>query len=199
MAVLLADDEAVLVANRLAVDVPVVDEVDVEAVLAAERLAVEVSEDGRPLQMLPDPLKLGAALALGRGEIDDAAKLAPLLFDSTNAVVGLGGAPAAGCGRDRWLDRGGRRSGCRSCEVTSGCDRGASGRPARTGLPPDGSPQTVDDLWTVDLAEVAAAVHARRAGARSRPVSLAALRRDAPYVDPAIRPLRPAGRARWRW
>jgi hypothetical protein len=185
MAVLLADDEAVLVANRLAVDVPVVDEVDVEAVLAAERLAVEVSEDGRPLQMLTDPLKLGAALALGRGDIDDAAKLAPLLFDSTNAVVGLGGAPAAAAGgTGGWIEVADER-----LPFLRGHVRVRSGRVGAAsayGLPPDGSPQTVDDLWTVDLAEVAAAVHARRAGARSRPVSLAALRRDAPYVDPAI-------------
>jgi hypothetical protein len=183
-AVLLADDEAVLVANRLPVGVPVVDEVDVEAVLAVELLAVEVSEDGRPLQMLPDPLKLGAALGLGADEVDDAARLAPLLFDSTNAVVGLGGAPAAAAGATGgWIEVADER-----LPFLRGHERvrsGSVGAARRYGLPPDGSAHVVDDLWTVDLAEVAAAVHARRGGARSRPVSLAALRRDAPYVDPA--------------
>jgi len=49
----------------------------------------------------------------------------------------------------------------------------------------DETPRAVDDLWTVDLADVAAAVQARRTSTRSRPVSLGALRSDAPYVDPA--------------
>ncbi len=184
VAVLLADDEAVLVANRLPVDVPVVDEVDVEAVLAAETVAVEVSQDGRPLQTLPDPLKLGAALHLGDAEIDDAAKLAPLLFDSTNAVVGLGGAPAAAVGATGgWIEMAGERLPFLRGHEQVRVER--VGAATAYGVPPDDSLQAVDDLWTVDLAEVAAAVHARRGGARSRPVSLAALRRDAPYVDPA--------------
>src|SRR6185503_9779221 len=90
-AVVLADDEAVLVANRLPVQLPVVDEVDVEAALRADRLAVETSAQARPLRALPDPLRLGELLGLGDDELADAAALAPLLLDATNAVVALGG------------------------------------------------------------------------------------------------------------
>src|SRR5205085_11633965 len=43
----------------------------------------------------------------------------------------------------------------------------------------------VDDLWTVDLAAVAASVQARIGAASHRPVALAALRTKAPYADPA--------------
>lgn len=184
-AVLVEDDEGVLVANRLGTDVPVVDEVDVDALLAAELVAVEVSIDGRGLQVLPDPLKLSAALGISGEEVDDAAGLAPLLFDSTNAVVVLGAAPprTGGCSRG-WIDLydDGRLPFLR------GHERVVVGRVGATrayALPPQESPVEVDDLWTVDLAGVGAAVQARRAGARARPVSLAALRTSAPYADPS--------------
>jgi hypothetical protein len=89
-AVLVEEDEGVLVGNRLDLDVPVVDQVDVSAVLAADLVAVEVTRLGRPLQLLSDPLRLGRALGLREDEIGCAARLAPHLFDATNAVVALG-------------------------------------------------------------------------------------------------------------
>ena len=63
-AVLVEDDEAVLLANRLPRNVPVVDEVDAVAALAADRVAVEVAAGGQPMRVLTDPLKLRAALGL---------------------------------------------------------------------------------------------------------------------------------------
>lgn len=184
-AVLVEDDEAVLIANRLGGGVPVVDEVDAGKVLAAERVVVEVSEGSRPLKVLPDPLRLSAALGLADAEIDDAARLAPRLLDVTNAVVALGGAPKpAKEASDAWIDvRGAGRM-----PFLSGHQRvttGQVGLASAYELPADDTPYAVDDLWTVDLAAVAAAVQARRSSTSSRPVSLAALRRDAPCVDPA--------------
>lgn len=184
-AVLVEDDEGVLVANRLDADVPVIDEVDARAVLAAEQVAVEVSDGGHPLQVLPDPLKLCGALGLADGEIDDAANLAPLLLDSTNAVVAAGGGPPGTSGRSAgWIEiaGGGRLTFLRGHERVS---TGPVGIARAYALPPSEAPCAVDDLWTVDLAAAAAAVQARRASTRSRPVSLAALRRDAPYLDPS--------------
>ncbi len=184
-AVVLADDEAVLVANRLPVQLPVVDEVDVEAAMRADRLAVECSAQGRPLRALPDPLRLGELLGLGDDELADAAALAPLLLDATNAVVALGGRPdeapteAAG-----WLEL----AGCGRVRFTDGNHRlraGPVGMARAYSLPPDQATYAVDDLWSVDLAAVAHQVQARRAGATSRPVTLAALRASAPYVDPS--------------
>jgi len=182
-AVLLEDDEAVLVANRLDGDVPVMDEVDAAAVLAARRVAVEVSTGGRPLQVLSDPFKLVSLLGLEPGRVDDAARLAPLVLDAANAAVAEGGAPSGTTGSSGgWMeiDGAGRLpflSGHQSVST------GAVGLARAYGLPPNDRAQAVDDLWTVDLAAVSTAVQARRTGG-PRPVSLAALRSDAPYRDP---------------
>lgn len=184
-AVLVEDDEAVLIANRLGGRVPVVDEVNAEAVLSANRVAVEVSEGSRPLTVLPDPLRLAAALGLAQAEVDDAARLAPRLLDVSNAVVALGGGPVAVARTSvGWMDvRGAGR-----LPFLLGSERvttGQIGLATAYGLPPWDTACTVDDLWTVDLAAVASSVQARRSSTSSRPVSLAALRRDAPLVDPA--------------
>ena len=184
-AVLMEDDEAVLVSNRLDGDVPVVDEVDATAVLAAERLAVEVATDGRPLQVLPDPFKLTSLLGLAPERVDDAARLAPQLLDAANATVAVGGAPSGATGAaGGWIDVYGERRlpflrG--HLEVSAG----AVGLARAYGLPPEDTGHSVDDLWTVDLGAVATAVQARRGGGLSRPVSLAVLRTDAPYRDPS--------------
>ena len=184
-AVLVEADEGVLVANRLEVSVPVIDEVDSERVLAADRVAVEVSSGGRPLQVLTDALKLWTRFDLAPEERDDAARLASLLLDSTNAVVASGGAPLdAGRGSGGWIDVDGSGrlpflGGHRQVR------EGLVGAGRAYALPPLEEPHEVDDLWTIDLATVATAVQARRGSARSRPVSLAALRSDAPLIDPS--------------
>ena len=184
-AVLVEDDEGVLVANRLDVDVPVVDEVDATAVLHADRVAVEVAGDGRPLRLLPDPLRLVAELGLSDGELHDAAGLAPLLHDSTVAVVAVGGAPVR-TPRDSggWIDVHGHGR----LDFLTGHEQvtaGPVGHARGYALPPSAIPCAVDDLWTVDLAAVGAAVQARRGGPVSRPVGVAALRADAPCADPS--------------
>ena len=128
-AVVLADDEAVLIANRLPVPVPVVDEVDVETAMRADLLAVECSRDGRPLQVLPDPLRLAELFGLADAELADAAALAPLLQDATNAVVALGGAP------DEAAADGQRLAGARGVgagPIHRG-SRAVAGRPGRAG------------------------------------------------------------------
>lgn len=184
-AIVLADDEAVLVANRLPVRVPVVDEVDVEAALNADRLAVECSSDGRPLRALPDPLRLVELLALADDELADAAALAPLLLDATNAVVALGGGPdQATAAVTAWLDL----AGSGRVRFTDGpplLRAGPVGLARAYALPPDLVTHGVDDLWSVDLGAVARDVAARRGGASTRPVTLAALRASAPYADPS--------------
>ena len=184
-AVVLADDEAVLVANRLPVRLPVVDEVDVEAAMRADRLAVESSSDGRPLRVLPDPLRLAELLALADHELADAAALAAMLADATNAVVAVGGGPCetpdAVTG---WLDL----DGSGRVRFTDGHEllrAGPVGLARAYSLPPDLATYDVDDLWSVDLAAVARDVQARRGGASTRPVTLAALRASAPYTDPS--------------
>ena len=94
-AVLTANDEAVLISNRLTTPVPVVDDVDVEQVLAAELVAVEVREGVSPLRRLTDPFWLSDVFGLGEDERADARAVAEQLFDSVCAVVTLGDAPVA--------------------------------------------------------------------------------------------------------
>jgi hypothetical protein len=184
-AVLLADDEAVLVGNRLRGDVPVIDEVDVDAVLASELVAVEVAEPGAPLRQLADPLRLLSALGLDESERGDAARVVSQLHDSSNAVVALGGPAATPSGADPgWVEIGdlGRlpfaqgHVAVRDGQV--GLARGYS-------VPPGHMVTAVDDLWSVDLSAVADTVLTRVGGAGSRAIGLAALRGDAPYADPS--------------
>jgi hypothetical protein len=184
-AVVVEDDEAVLLANRLPGEVPVVDEVDALTALAADRVAVEVARSGHPMRVLTDPLKLRAALRLSEPELADAARLARLLFDAANAVVTVGG-PA----RDTepacpgWIEvaKRGRLPFLEGHELVRA---GAVGEALAYGVPPDCARHEVDDLWTVDLAAVGTAVQARVGAASHRPVTLAALRSATPHADPA--------------
>lgn len=182
-AVLVEDDEGVLVANRLQTRVPVVDEFDGRRVLSAELLAVEVTAGGRPLWTLNDPLKLATVFGLPESEVADAARLSATLFDTSNAVVALGGAPS----RDHHEDG--------TIELTSGpvaflaghwrVREGVIGAATGYALPPGRTLVPVDDLWTVDLGAIAESVHARRGAVRSRPVALAAMHSGDSSTDPA--------------
>ena len=87
VAVALADDEAVLVGNRLAARVPVVDQVPVERLAAASRIAVEVARPGGSLARLVDPLWLTAELGLGDHERGDAATTASQLTGRSSGLV----------------------------------------------------------------------------------------------------------------
>lgn len=93
VAVLTANDEAVLVSNRLTVHLPVIDDVDVQPLLSAPLVAVEVRQASSPLQRLTDPFFLTDAFGLGADERVDARVVADQLFDSTCAVVYLDPAP----------------------------------------------------------------------------------------------------------
>ena len=64
-AVLVASDEGVLVANRLAHPVPVVDEAALDLIPDGRRVVVEVVGPGRSPSTIGDPLALATALDLG--------------------------------------------------------------------------------------------------------------------------------------
>ncbi|WP_085142531.1 diol dehydratase reactivase ATPase-like domain-containing protein [Mycolicibacterium conceptionense] len=93
--VLTANDEAVLVSNRLSSALPVVDDVDVAALLSSARVAVEVRQGIAPLQRLTDPFWLADVFGLSDAERADARVIADQLFDSACAVVCLGEAEPA--------------------------------------------------------------------------------------------------------
>ncbi len=192
-AVLLEDDEAVLVANRLSVDVPVIDEVAGAAVLGAALVAVEVSAPGEVLGRLTDPLRLVAVLQLAAGERGDAARVAGRLRDVSNAVVALDpiGPCAATSGQPGepggWVELDDGR-GVERVPLLTGHRRVRAGRVGLArgyALPPGELRRAVDDLWSVDLSEVADVVLARSAATASRSMGLAALDSDRPYADPS--------------
>jgi hypothetical protein len=149
-AVLVASDEAVLVANRLPTAigrVPVIDQVDSAAAASCTLLAVEVRPPGHPLTTLADPVALGAAFGLGERDLGDAATISRSLLDYANAVVGL--TP----------------------------DARQAPQPAPEPWPPGDT--DLDDVFTVDLAAAAEAATARR-GSLGRAVLIAALHRAPP-------------------
>ena len=196
-AVLVAGDEGVLVANRLDIQVPVVDQVDVAGVSACPLVAVEVRAPGQPLTLLTDPVALGAALGLPDSETGDAATLSRSLLDYSNAVVGYaaavpGAAAPAGPGPpEPWVLVDGERVALRvACAQlpdwpvgrVSAVGAVAAGTGA-DGTAADG-PAEVDDLFALDLAAVGDTATARR-GSLGRAVLVASLQRLAAGSDHA--------------
>jgi hypothetical protein len=148
-AVLVAGDEAVLVANRLPAairGVPLIDQVDPAAAASCTLLAVEVRPPGHPLTTLADPVALGAVFGLGERDLGDAAAIGRSLLDYSNAVVGL--TPDA-----------------------------MPAPPPAVPDPSPGRDTELDDVFTVDLAAAAEAATARR-GSLGRAILVAALHRQ---------------------
>ena len=190
VAVVVATDEGVLVANRLTglypgePGIPVVDLVDVDGLGDSVALAVEVRGPGEALAVLTDPVALAAGLGLRPDERPEAAAVARLLIDRSNAVVALDAtAPAAGAGTEAWIDLGdGRhdfRDGCRLLRSAAVGSVRAYGLTAAETTP-------VDDLFAVDLDEVAERAASRRGTVASRTYLLAALRGGETTDGPAL-------------
>lgn len=92
--VLAAQDDAVLIRNRIRLDIPVVDEVDLDGLAPDALVAVEVVAEGRAYRALADPIALCAALDLGHERIREVAEFTRELSDSPAiAVTARTGAP----------------------------------------------------------------------------------------------------------
>jgi hypothetical protein len=85
--VLAAQDDAVLIRNRMGIDVPVVDEVDLDGLEPGAVVAVEVVAEGRAYRALADPIALCAALKLGHDQIHAVAEFTRELADSPAIAV----------------------------------------------------------------------------------------------------------------
>jgi hypothetical protein len=174
-AVLVAGDEGVLVANRLAGGLPVIDQVDTAAAAACRLLAVEVRPPGHTLSLLADPVALGARLGLADHEAGDAVALGRALADHANAVVGLLAAAPPGAADpapdEPWVSTadGGRLPLRDACPHLPGWPVGAVRAFGET---------EVDDLFAVDLAAAADAATARQ-GSTGRALLVASLSRAA--------------------
>ncbi|KUI35197.1 diol dehydratase reactivase [Mycobacterium sp. IS-1496] len=85
--VLVAQDDAVLIRNRIPIDVPVVDEVDLDGLRRGALVAVEVVAEGRAYRALADPIALSAALHLGHDRLFDVAEFTRELADAPAIAV----------------------------------------------------------------------------------------------------------------
>jgi hypothetical protein len=85
--VVAAQDDAVLIRNRIPVDVPVVDEADVDGLEPGALIAVEVVEEGRAYRAMADPIALTAALDLPLDTLADVAEFCRELADSAALAV----------------------------------------------------------------------------------------------------------------
>lgn len=85
--VVAAQDDAVLIRNRIPVDVPVVDEADVDGLEPGALVAVEVVEEGRAYRAMADPIALSAALRLPAGSLVEVAEFCRELADSAAIAV----------------------------------------------------------------------------------------------------------------
>jgi hypothetical protein len=185
--VVLAGDEAVLVANRLTEPLPVVDQADVEALGECLRVAVEVRPPGQPVQVLSDALHLASALGLTAEDAGHAAVVCRSLFDASNAVVGVleQARPAPLPTPSGWVElAGGERLAM--AEAHRRLADGPCGLARRLALPsPEGERVLeVDDLGTVHLGTVAEGGMTRAGSTVSRSYGLSALHRE-PVVEAA--------------
>jgi hypothetical protein len=85
--VIAEQDDAVLIRNRIPIDVPVVDEVDLRGLEPGAVVAVEVVAEGRAYRALADPIALAAALQLGHDQIRDVAEFTRELADAPAIAV----------------------------------------------------------------------------------------------------------------
>ena len=85
--VIAAQDDAVLIRNRIPLDVPVVDEVDLDGLDPGALVAVEVVSEGRAFRAMADPIALSVALELGTDGIRDVAEFTRELADSAAIAV----------------------------------------------------------------------------------------------------------------
>jgi hypothetical protein len=205
-AVLAGGDEGVLIFNRLSTPVPVIDQVDLAAVAGCDLVAVEVRPPGDPLTLLADPVALAAVFSLPASEAGEAAALCRTLVDFSNAVIGRAAPDGAGHGTDHgagpgtahgtghgkghgkgreddtgpWVETAAERVTLRSaCALIPGWPVGAV-RLLGTGE----GPVKVDDLFALDLAEVADTATARR-GRLGSAALVASLRRMTDGADHA--------------
>ena len=185
-AVLVGSEEGVLVANRLDGNLPVIDQVDTAAARACTLLAIEVRPPGQPLTLLTDPVALGAALSLGEAEAGNAATLSRALLDCSNAVIGLNGSGAdPGSTDEPWVAVRAGPAARRRIALRTACAQISTwpvGSVRAIGTP--AGETEVDDLYALDLAEVADTATARR-GVLGRAVLVASLRRRSFETDHA--------------
>lgn len=174
-AVLLAGDEAALVHARTSADLPIVDGVDASAALSCDLVAVEVAEPGRHVRALADPLWLAAALDLTDDEHDHARQVCSLTYGHRSAVIGRrsGSVPTARAADAATVTfRDGRDVLLTDAAPVLAAEPVGSVESYRL---PDAPPVPTDDLWIVDLDDIATLPGLRAGAVAERRLIVSAL------------------------
>lgn len=88
-AVIVADDEAVLIASRLSTNLPIVDKADCQAALGAKKLFIEVRPAGRCVSTATDVWALQSALGTQAQEAESVGLVSRWVRDLRAVVIGL--------------------------------------------------------------------------------------------------------------
>jgi hypothetical protein len=88
-AVIVADDEAVLIASRLSIDLPIVDKADCQSALVAKKLFIEVRPAGRCVSTATDVWALQSALKTSVQEAESVGLISRWVRDLRAVVIGL--------------------------------------------------------------------------------------------------------------
>jgi hypothetical protein len=176
VAVLLAGDEAALVAGRSGGGVPIVDGIDPDAALSCVLVAVEVARPGNHVRALADPIWLASALSLEAADHVHARAACAMTYGHRSAVIGR--RPNAANSAPEPLRepsailRDGRR--ILLAEVIPIIASSPVGTVRRYVLPSETSVD-IDDLWIVDLEELADLPALRSGSVNEHRLLLAAL------------------------
>jgi hypothetical protein len=177
-------DDAVLIRNRIPIDVPVVDEVDLDGLEPGALVAVEVVAEGRAYRALADPIALAAALRLDHDQIHHVAEFTRELADSPAiAVTPRTGPPQAPAPNDDYVD----------CRVDGAVTRyppaqahsvmrreppGSVAAVRIAAIPTAENGMTVDDAFFTDLSSIDNGAWLRRGVADARGTVVALLAAD---------------------
>lgn len=196
--VLAGGDDAVLISNRLPVDIPIIDEASVGELVEGERVAIEVAPEGQAIRRLSDPLALMYALELAGDQAPGITELCRSLADSRSvAVVARPSGPAAYEGGIEpelvaELDGACRRLDIRSeVGIVRSLPLGAARELVLAGSSPSAVERhRVSDVYAVDLGQIDDGAWLRRGVASLDAIPLAALLVDEPIdAEPALEEL----------
>ena len=187
-AVVVERDEAVLIANRLEHPLPVVDQVPAALVAAADLIAVEARPQGRPLRHVTDPYWVSRTFDLPVSAVT-ARTLTEELRDASYAVLvrlpdGLQATgwdqPTTVEGHVRWRD------GSTSALLDSVARLREAPPGVATAISFEGGWTDADDVFAVDLAEIARDAHVRQGSLDRSYTAVSVLQKPQPTMVDAV-------------
>ncbi|GFG53928.1 diol dehydratase reactivation protein [Mycolicibacterium agri] len=188
--VIAEQDDAVLIANRIPIDIPVVDEVDLDGLQPGALVAIEVVAEGSAYRAMADPIALSAALQLGHDRIRDVAEFTRELADSQAiAVTVRTEPPETPAPDDDYVDclidgEKVRYTPAQAQSVLRSQPPGSARRIRIQAIPAAESEIAVNDLYFTDLASIDDGTWLRRGIADTRGTVVAILAAD-PAADAA--------------